>query len=71
MPDPSYLFVGLVVSGVGFVLLMYGRKQSRPLHLVAGLLLLLFPFLVRDAFWLGMTGGAVCLALWASTKAGL
>lgn len=71
MPDPAYLAVALFVSSVGFVMFMYGRKQHRPVQLGSGLLLLLFPFFVRDALWLGLTAAVICLAVWASVKAGL
>jgi len=50
---------------------MYGKKQHRPVQLGAGLLLLLFPFFVRDGVWLGVVGAVICLAVWASVKAGL
>ena len=34
--DPTLLMLSLVPSGIGFVLLMYGRKQQRWPQLVAG-----------------------------------
>ena len=71
MPEPSYLVVSLVVSSVGFVMFMYGKKQHRPVQLGAGLLLLLFPFFVRDGVWLGVLGAVICLIVWGSVKAGL
>jgi len=71
MPEPAYLVVGFIVSSVGFVMFMYGKKQRRPVQLGSGLLLLLFPFFVRDPALLGLTAGAVCLLAWVSVKAGL
>ncbi len=71
MLDPAYLVVSLLVSSIGFVLFMYGKKQHRPVQLGSGLLLLLFPFLVHDALWLGLTGAAVCAVVWGGVKAGL
>jgi hypothetical protein len=71
MPDPAYLAVALVVSGIGFVMFMYGRKQHRPVQLGAGLLLLLFPVFVRDALWLSVSAAVICVVVWASVKAGL
>ncbi|MGB5703001.1 MAG: hypothetical protein WBM48_09305 [Polyangiales bacterium] len=71
MPEPAYLIVSLVVSSIGFVMFMYGRKQHRPVQLGAGLLLLLIPFFVRDAVVLGLIAGVVCLLTWVGVKAGL
>jgi hypothetical protein len=69
--DPLYFAVSFVVSGIGFVMFMYGKKQHRPVQLGAGLLLLLFPFFIRDGVWLGVVGAVICLAVWGSVKAGL
>lgn len=71
MPDPSYLVVAFLVSSIGFVMLMYGRKQHRPLQLAAGLVLLIFAFLIRDALWLGSIGAVICLGVWVGVRAGL
>lgn len=71
MPEPSYLAVAFLASSVGFVMLVYGRRQHRPLQLAGGLVLLIFPFLVRDALWLGLLAAAICIGVWAGVKAGL
>jgi hypothetical protein len=71
VPEPLYLAVSLIVSGIGFVMFMYGKKQHRPVQLGAGLLLLLFPLFVRDGLWLGVAGAAICTVVWGSVKAGL
>ena len=71
MPEPSYLVVSLIVSSVGFVMFMYGKKQHRPVQLGSGLLLLLVPFFVRDPLALGLASGVICAIVWGSVKAGL
>ncbi|RLB41589.1 MAG: amino acid transport protein [Deltaproteobacteria bacterium] len=71
MLDPAYLVVSLIVSGIGFVMFMYGKKQHRPVQLGSGLLLLLLPFFVRDGLWLGVASAVVCAIVWGSVKAGL
>lgn len=71
MPEPKYLFVALFTSGVGFVMLVYGKKQHRPLQLAGGIMLLVFPFLVRDAFLLGLVSAGICAGVWGGVKAGL
>jgi len=71
MPEPGYLLVAFLASSVGFVLLVYGRRQRRPMQLAGGLLLMAVSFLVRDALWLGMVSAAICLGVWVGVRAGL
>jgi hypothetical protein len=71
MTDTSYLLVSLVVSSVGFVMLVYGKKQHRPVQLGAGLVLLLFPFFVHDGLWLGVIAAVICALVWGGVRAGL
>ena len=71
MLDPAYLVVSLVVSSVGFVMFMYGKKQHRPVQLGFGLVLMLITFFVRDGLWLGVVGVAICAIVWGGVKAGL
>jgi hypothetical protein len=59
------------VSSVGFVLFMYGKKQSRPLQFGVGLLLLLIPYFVRDPLLLGVVSAILCVLVWGGVKAGL
>lgn len=70
MLEPAYLIVSLLVSSVGFVMFMYGRKQSRPVQFGAGLVLLLIPYFVRDPLLLGLVSAAVCALVWGGVKAG-
>jgi hypothetical protein len=66
----SALFTALLLSCVGWGLLIYGRKQRRWPQLVAGLALSVFPFFVTTALpMLGMAAGVV-VALWWGVRAG-
>lgn len=71
MFEPEYLLVSLLSSSVGFVMFMYGRKQGRPVQIGAGLLLLVLPFFLRDALWLGLASAVICVAAWGAIRAGL
>jgi len=71
MLEPAYLIVSLVVSSVGFVMFMYGKKQNRPVQLGVGLLLMSLPFFLRDGLWLGVAGAVLCAGVWVGVKAGL
>jgi hypothetical protein len=66
--DVNYLIASFVVSSIGFVLFMYGKKMGRPLQLGVGLLLLIYPyFLSSIALLLGI---AVVLigGLWVAVR---
>ncbi len=71
MPDPGYLAVSLLVSSVGFVMFMYGKKQSRAVPMGGGLVLLVVPYFVRDGLWLSLAGAGLCVLVWGGVKAGL
>lgn len=64
------MLVGLVVSGVGFVLFRYGKSQQRMPQLAAGLVLMVVPVAISAAVWLAAFGAAVLLALWLALRAG-
>ncbi len=70
MPDPSSLFVSLVIGSVGFVLVAYGKKQQRWPHAIAGLLLMVYPYFVDDWLVMGGVGAAICAGLWWAVRAG-
>ena len=71
MPEPAYLVVSLIVSSVGFVMFVFGKRQHRPVQLGAGLLLLLIPFFVRDGLLLGIAATVICAIVWGAVRAGL
>jgi hypothetical protein len=68
MPDPSSLFLDLVIGAVGFALFVYGKKAARTPQLAAGLLLMVYPYFVSSAlqmFWIGAAIiGGLAGALW-------
>jgi len=68
--DAGSLFTSMIVSSIGFVLLVYGRKMGRPPHVLAGIVLLIFPYFVSSI--LAMLGIAfvLCLVLWVVVQRG-
>jgi len=68
--DESSLFVSLIVSGVGFVLLAYGKKQQRLPQMFAGLALMVYPYFVDNWIWMAGVGVAICGALWWAVRLG-
>jgi len=68
--DPTWLFLSLVVSGIGFVLFVYGRKQQRWPQLVAGLVFLVYPYVTPGVPALVAVGLALGAALWTAIRLG-
>ena len=57
--DPVTFLLSMVVSGIGFVAFMYGRKQRRLPQMITGVCLMVYPYFVSNV-WL-MIGIAVAL----------
>ncbi len=68
--DPTWLFLSLVPSGLGFVLFVYGKRQQRWPQLVAGLALMAYPFFATTTAALLLVGAAIVAALWAAIRLG-
>jgi hypothetical protein len=68
--DPTWLFVSLFPSGIGFVLFVYGKKQERWLHLATGLALMVYPYFTSGTLSLLLVGGIICLAFWCALRLG-
>ena len=68
--DPTWIFLSLVLSGVGFVLFRYGRKQDRWPQLVAGLALMVFPYFATSVTTLVGIGALIGAALWYAIRLG-
>jgi hypothetical protein len=62
MDDGSSLLVSMLVSTVGFGLLVYGKKQSRVPQLSAGILMMIYPYFVPGV-WIPIAIAGVLLAL--------
>ncbi len=69
--SPAWLFVSLLLGGVGLALFVYGKKQGRIPQLLAGLAFMVYPYFV-DSLWL-MVGIAALLlgGLWLAIRWGL
>jgi multisubunit Na+/H+ antiporter MnhC subunit len=68
--DPSLLFLSLISGGIGLVLFIYGKKQQRWPHLVAGLALMAYPYLVSTVLMTVVVGVAIVAALWLAVRQG-
>jgi hypothetical protein len=68
--DPTWLFVSLIPGGIGFVLFVYGKKQQRWPHLVAGLLFMVYPYFTTGVVSLCAVGGVIGFVLWYAVRVG-
>ena len=68
--DANSLLASMVVGGIGFVAFVYGKRQSRVPHMVAGVVLSVYPYFVSNvALMLGIA--VVLLAgLWGAVRLG-
>jgi hypothetical protein len=68
--DANDILLSLITGGIGFVLLVYGKKQGRWPHLVAGLALMAYPYLVSGIVADLGVGIAIGVALWLAVRQG-
>ena len=68
--DPTWLFLSLFPSGIGLVLFVYGRKQQRWPHIVAGLLFMVYPYVTTGITSLVAVGLLLGGALWYVVREG-
>lgn len=68
--DPTWLFLSLIPGGIGFVLFVYGKKQERWPHLVAGLAFMVYPYFATTVTSLVVVGAALGAALWLAVRGG-
>ena len=65
------LFASVLVSAVGMGFFLYGKRQSRPIQLVAGLALMVFPYFVGSATWMLTIAGLIVGGVWFALKLGM
>jgi hypothetical protein len=68
--DATWLFLSLIPSGIGFVLLVYGKKQGRWTHMVAGLMLSVYPYFAPTVTTLVGIGLLIGAGLWYAVRSG-
>ena len=69
--DPGYLFASLLVSGIGFVVFSYGRKQRRFPHMCVGAVMTAYPYVVTNVAWMLGLVPVLLAALWLLTLLGI
>jgi hypothetical protein len=63
--NPALMVSGMIISAIGFVLFVYGKKVVVPKCLLVGIGLMTLPFVVHSLVWIwvGAAAGLVGLKL--------
>jgi hypothetical protein len=69
--ENSSLIASLIVSSIGFVVFGYGKRQHRVPQIVAGLVLMAFPYFVPGALLMASIAAVLLLGLWLAIRLGL
>jgi branched-subunit amino acid transport protein len=68
--DPTWLFVSMIPSGIGFVLFVYGKKQQRWPHMLAGIVFSIYPYFTPSILVMVVVGVALGTGLWVAVRGG-
>ena len=68
--DPTWLVLSLIPGGIGFVLLVLGKKYGRIPHIVAGLAFIVYPYFFETVLGLVGVGVLIGAAFWLAVRAG-
>ena len=68
--DPTWLFLSLIPSGIGFVLFVYGKKQERMPLMLGGIVFSVYPYFTSSIIALVGVGAALGAGLWLAVRAG-
>lgn len=55
-------FFGLITGAIGAGYFMYGRRQTKLVPVIAGVLLCVYPYFVEGWLWLGVIGVVLLVA---------
>lgn len=66
--DPWVLISGFLIGGIGFVILMYGKKEWNLKCITAGLVLCAFPYFVTSLILMWLIAAGCVGGLYLATK---
>ena len=64
------LFADILLGSIGTAYFIYGKKQGRPPHLIAGVIFTVYPYFAESLTALVGVGVALSVALWLAVRAG-
>ena len=56
--------LGMLFGAIGLGYFIYGKRQQAPIPLASGVLLMVFPFFVPNAWATFLLGAALCAVPW-------
>jgi len=68
--DPAPLIVSLLIGSVGLGLFIYGKRQSRFVHLFVGIALMVFPYFVPSVLWMVVIAAVLVSLPWLASRSG-
>ena len=66
--DMNWLLLSLLLSGVGMVLLMYGKRMDSAPHLLVGAIFCVYPYFVSNLLLLAGIAVALSIGLWVAVR---
>jgi len=58
--NAATLLWGLLFSSIGMGFFVYGKKQTRAVPLICGIVLMIYPYFVSSTAWLVVIGAVLC-----------
>jgi hypothetical protein len=68
--DPGTLLLSVILGGVGLGFFMYGKKEGRIPHLLAGVAYMAYPYFVDGVMASLAIAAAIGLGLWLAVRQG-
>jgi len=69
--ETSSLVASLIVSSIGFVVFVYGKRQQRVPQIVVGLVLMGYPYFVPGVVPVAIIAAVLLVGLWFAIRRGL
>jgi hypothetical protein len=68
--DGNAILASLLIGTVGAALFVYGKKQGRFPQMLAGAVMVLYPYFVPNVLVMIAVAGALVAALWLAVRLG-
>jgi hypothetical protein len=62
MPDVNSIWFGIFAGAIGMAYIVYGRRQTKFVPAIAGILLCAYPYFVDSLLWLSVIGAVLVAA---------
>ena len=56
------LFVGLIAGVFGMAYFVYGKRQTKIVAMISGVMLCIYPYFIDSLLWLCVVGGLLLIA---------